>query len=392
MNAGIYIEMDILSCMFCFLLYYQQKKHKVFDFLGTTTFNYLLWSAVGIMAVDIVSWLLMGDVIPHTDTALMLVQTLYYLMQAILPFYFLMYCINTTGKKLTGISQALLSIPIFVTFVVLLLNMKWAFAFHVEDNIVVRGDGFLCAIAAPVLYITASEHLCFTFYQRCRSGHLERRKIAFHMLVCISTCFAGALLCALVDFLSPWHIFVSALIYLYIQLHGYREQSLDVLAYTDSLTGLKNYAAYAHIKEKIRQKMADSANTRFAIVVMDVNDLKKVNDAHGHKSGDDLLQCASKLLCDVFQHSPVCRIGGDEFVAILENSDYENRDALYQSFMERMKTTTFYTDYTHLPMTAALGMCDYSPEKHRSFDDVFQAADSAMYENKAQAKKNKIPS
>lgn len=387
MNAGIYIEMDILSSMFCILLYYQQKKHKVFDFLGTTTFNHLLWSSIAIMAVDIVSWLFMADLVPHTDHALMLVQTLYYQIQTLLPFLFLMYAINTTGKKLSGTQQALLGLPIFATLVVLILNLRWNFAFFVEDNIIVRGDGFLYAIVAPMLYVAASEHLCFTFYRNSRNDSLERRKIAFHMFICITISFIGALVCAFVNYVSPWHAFVGALVYLYIQLHGYREQSLDFLAYTDSLTGLKNYAAYAHAKEKIAKKISGDPNTRFAVVVMDVNNLKKVNDAHGHRSGDDLLLCASKLLCNVFQHSPVFRIGGDEFVAILEKSDYENREALYQSFMDQMKTTTFYTDYTHLPMTAALGMCAYSPEKHRSFDDVFQNADSAMYENKAQAKK-----
>ena len=387
MNAGIHIEMDILFSMFCILLFYQQKKHKVFDFLGTTTFNYLLWSTITIMAVDMVSWLLIADLMPHTDGALMLVQTLYYQIQSVLPFLFLMYSINATGKTLSKAQQILSAIPIIATLVVLVLNLKWNFAFYVENNLVMRGDGFLYAIIAPMLYVTVSEYLCFLFYQRSKNDSPERRKIAFHMFICITISFIGALISAFVSYVSPWHAFVGALVYLYIQLHSYREQSLDILVYTDSLTGLKNYAAYAHIKEKLAKKIAEDATTRFAVVVMDVNDLKKVNDRYGHESGNTLILCASKLLCDVFKHSPVCRIGGDEFVAILENSDYENREALYQSFMDQMKTTTFYADYTHLPLTAALGMCDYSPEKHSSFDDVFQKADSAMYENKAQAKK-----
>lgn len=387
MNAGIYIEMDILSIMFCFLLYYQQKKHKVFDFLGTTTFNYLLWSSIAIMAVDIVSWIFMGNLVPHSDGALMLAQTAYYQLQAMLPFLFLLYCINASGKDLSKVKKILLSIPISTTFVVLLLNLKWNFAFYVEDNIVVRGDGFLYAIITPMLYVAASEHMCYTFYRASRNDSPERRKIAFHMLICISMSFLGALVCAFVNYVSPWHAFVGALVYLYIQLHGYREQSLDMLAYRDTLTGLKNYAAYAHIKDGMAKKVSENSNAQFAVVVMDVNDLKKVNDVHGHEAGNALIICASKLLCNVFQHSPVCRIGGDEFVAILENSDYENREALYQSFMDQMKTTTFYADYTHQPLTAALGMCEYSPRKHKSFDDVFQNADSIMYDNKAKAKK-----
>ena len=115
---------------------------------------------------------------------------------------------------------------------------------------------------------------------------------------------------------SPWYVFVTALMYLYMQLHGYQEHSLDEMAFKDSLTGVKNHAAYSRIKEKMESKLQQDGNHRFAIAVMDVNNLKQVNDAIGHKAGDALIISAAKLLCDVFAHSPVCRIGGDEFVAI----------------------------------------------------------------------------
>ena len=389
MNVAVNIEMNILSSMFCLLLYYQQKKHKVFDFLGSTTFNYLLWSAVGVMAVDIVSILFMSNLVPHTDAALMFVQSVYYLIQTILPFFFMIYCINATGTKTSHTAKTLMSVPIMFTLIVLVINTKTFFAFYIEDNIVLRGNGYLLAIITPMLYVAASLFLCLIFYLRSRNDSQERRKIAFHILVCVTICFIGALACAFVSYLSPWHAFVGALVYLYIQLHSYREQSLDILAYTDSLTGLKNYAAYSHIKERIVQKMRSTPDYRFAIAVMDVNDLKKVNDAYGHKSGDALLICASQFLCHIFDHSPVCRIGGDEFVAILEGSDYENREQLFCTFMQQMKNTTYLAGDTELTISAALGMCAYSPEKHRSFDEVFQEADRSMYENKDLCKKHR---
>ena len=389
MNAVIYIEMDILSSMFCLLLFYQQKKHKIFDFLGSTTFNYLLWASVSIMGVDIISWLFMGNIVPHTDEMLMLVQTVYYLIQTVLPLFFLIYCINAIGTNISKTVKKLLTLPSFCTLLILLINAHTGFAFYVKDNIVERGSGFLLAIAAPIFYVTASLHLCGTFYKKSRNDSPERRKISFHMFMCVLISFIGAVSCAFISYASPWHSFVGALIYLYIQLHSYREQSLDVLAYTDSLTGLKNYAAYAHIKDKMAKKLSSTPDLPFAVVVMDVNNLKQVNDTHGHESGNNLILCAAKHLCNVFNHSPVCRIGGDEFVAIVENSDYENRTALYESFFEQMKTITYQAKHnTTLPLTAALGMCEYDPKQHKSFDDVFQAADSAMYENKSKAKRN----
>ena len=389
MNAAVHIEMNILSSMFCILLYYQQKRHKVFDFLGSTTFNSLLWSSVGIMVVDIVSILFMSNLVPHTDAALMFVQSIYYLLQTVLPFFFMIYCINTTGTTVPKRVEMLLSIPIVFTLFVLIINTKTYFAFYIEDSIVLRGDGYLMAIVTPMLYIAASLILCLIFYLRTKNDTQERRKVAFHMLMCVTICFIGALACAFISYLSPWHVFVGSLIYVYIQLHSYREQSLDLLAYTDSLTGLKNYAAYSHIKERIAQKMRSTPDCHFAVAVMDVNDLKKVNDAYGHKSGDALLIRASKFMCDIFDHSPVCRIGGDEFVAILEGSDYENREQLSCSFAEQMKTATYLAGDTELTISAALGVCVYSPEKHHSFDEVFQEADQSMYKNKDLCKKRR---
>ena len=280
--------------------------------------------------------------------------------------------------------------PVMFTAVILAINLKTNFAFCVLNNSVVRGSGFVWAIIAPMIYLTNSLILCLLFYFRSRKETMDRRKIAFHMLACVLLSYAGALACTVVNYISPWHVFVAALVYLYIQLHSHREHHLDVLAFTDSLTGLKNHAAYSLLKEKMEQKLLNAPDARFALAMMDINDLKKVNDAHGHKAGDELIICAAKLLCNIFEHSPVCRIGGDEFIAILENSDYEKRGELAQKFSDQMKITTFFVDEQELPLTVALGICDYDPNRHTSFDDVFQEADSAMYENKALAKNHSI--
>ncbi len=387
MSAGVHIELDILFSMFCVLLYYQQKKHKVFDFLGTTTFNSLLWASICIMIVDGISWFFMGNLLPHSDLDLMLIQTVYYFIQVLLPYYFVIYCINTTGKKLSRLATLLLGTPVLITGVILAVNARTSFAFYVEDNMVLRGSGFALAIISPMLYVTAAMVLCTVFYLISRkSGDPEKKRIAFHMFVCLLICFTGAVSCAFINYISPWYSFVAALIYLYIQLHSHRERNLDALAYTDSLTGLKNYASYAHIKEKIERKLAENPDTEFAIAMMDVNNLKKTNDLHGHHAGDALIVSAAKLMCKTFSHSPVCRIGGDEFVAILENGDYEKREELYRQFMDEMKVTTFTAEDITLPLTVALGICKFDRTKHASFDDTFQEADSIMYENKAAQK------
>lgn len=390
MNVGIYIEMDIVFSLICIMLFFQQRKHKVFDFLGSTEFNSLLWTSVAIMAVDLVFWFMMGGLIPGGETAIMAVQSLYYLIQAILPLFFMMYLVDASGHKLRRYWRLLLCVPVAFTLGVLVQNFGSGSAFYVAENSVWRGEGYLAVILTPMLYIAASLILCSCFVIRARSGSREEKNIAFHMLMCVVISFIGAVACAFVSFLSPWHVFVAALVYLYMQLHGYRESNLDILAYTDSLTGIKNSAAYSHSIEKMNGRISQESDPQFAVVVMDVNDLKMVNDTYGHKSGDELLISASRLMCSIFQHSPVYRIGGDEFAAILENADYENREALLQQFDECMKKTTFLAGGTELPVSVAVGFEEYSREKHSSFEDAFQWADRAMYVNKARIKSERL--
>jgi len=121
--------------------------------------------------------------------------------------------------------------------------------------------------------------------------------------------------------------------------------------------------------------------------VADVNDLKIVNDCYGHKAGDQLLIQAAKLICETFAHSPVHRIGGDEFAILLEGSDYENRDLLIRRIIREMPYTTFPAGNRECSVSIAIGMADYDPKVHVRSADVFQTADRIMYANKSQLKK-----
>lgn len=150
----------------------------------------------------------------------------------------------------------------------------------------------------------------------------------------------------------------------------------------DALTGVKNRHAYLETEERINAQIAEQRGPEFAIVILDVNDLKKVNDNDGHKAGDQYLRNACKIICDIFKHSPVFRIGGDEFAVIAQGSDYEDIETL----IERV--------YTHNAeakrnggIVIACGMAKY--EADACVAPVFERADHNMYENKSSLKDNK---
>ena len=75
-------------------------------------------------------------------------------------------------------------------------------------------------------------------------------------------------------------------------------------------------------------RIKEHRQPEFAIVVLDVNDLKVINDTKGHEAGDTCICDACEIICRTFKRSPVYRIGGDEFVVISQNEDYERSDDL----------------------------------------------------------------
>lgn len=159
---------------------------------------------------------------------------------------------------------------------------------------------------------------------------------------------------------------------------------INSLAYRDALTGVKNKTAYQDAERRLEEQMRQG-HPEFAVVVLDINDLKHVNDNFGHDFGDMMIIDACKIICKSFIHSPVYRVGGDEFAVILEGSDYENYVELLENFRSAVED---YNKNSHQDshLSIARGIAIYNSETDLVFSNVFKRADDAMYQNKADMK------
>ena len=161
------------------------------------------------------------------------------------------------------------------------------------------------------------------------------------------------------------------------------------MATKDALTGIRNKTAYDKEVEKIVADM-QSGNDKFGVVMVDLNYLKKINDEYGHEKGNIAIQNLCKVVCTVFDHSPVFRIGGDEFVAILRGEDYKNIDFLIDVFNNKLDD--LQADATLNPWdktSAAIGYALFDGALDLTYDDVFKRADEAMYQRKKDMKANR---
>ena len=164
---------------------------------------------------------------------------------------------------------------------------------------------------------------------------------------------------------------------------------LNNRAYADALTHVKNLGAFEIYCDRLNDAITgarDDEEPSFALVMFDCNKLKDINDQYGHECGDVYLQTASKLICRTYAHSPVFRVGGDEFVALLQHQDYDNRDELLQRFDRMGDEVNERAVHPWERANIAKGMAVYRLGEDESVEAVLRRADNRMYEDKRKSK------
>lgn len=159
---------------------------------------------------------------------------------------------------------------------------------------------------------------------------------------------------------------------------------MNELALKDALTGVGSKLAYDQQVEKLTEEIARGI-ARFGIVVVDMNDLKRMNDNYGHEQGNLAIKKTCSLICDVFTHSPVYRFGGDEFIVVIKGRDYDNIEERIQEFN---KLSSAQQGQPWEKVDAAIGYALYAGDD--TVLDVFRRADHLMYECKKAKKQNNI--
>ena len=156
-------------------------------------------------------------------------------------------------------------------------------------------------------------------------------------------------------------------------------QSAQLMARRDDLTGVRNSNAYREYILSIDSEIASGKEPApFGIVMFDVNDLKLINDTRGHSFGDEVIQRASRMICEIYKHSPIFRVGGDEFIAVLSEHDYEQRDDL----IRKLREESLANKRSRSGPVLACGMAVFDPEIDNGADSVYARADQLMYSDK----------
>lgn len=162
-------------------------------------------------------------------------------------------------------------------------------------------------------------------------------------------------------------------------------KQMQGLAFLDSLTGVRNKMAYDNYIAELESRIENGEIKSYGIAILDTNNLKEINDTYGHENGNTYLVNSCKLICQIFAHSPVFRIGGDEFLVVLTGKDLENHHELISQLKESMDLTKKASfPWKQISIACGLGIADYA--KATTIADTFNKADKNMYINKREIK------
>lgn len=193
---------------------------------------------------------------------------------------------------------------------------------------------------------------------------------------------------------SLWHIqimvFLVALLNFMLIIHKFRflarqstkaTQYYSQLAMCDPLTGLFNRRQFKNNLEIEMEAVNNGQHDNGALVMIDLDRFKPINDKYGHEVGDDVLrEIAARIAATARSNDTVARLGGDEFALVCPGLHKKKADALCQRLLESINQP-IATDKGQLCIGASIGVAFYSTQNNNG-DDLLRTADKAMYEAK----------
>ncbi|MFC2083266.1 diguanylate cyclase [Candidatus Bipolaricaulota bacterium] len=174
----------------------------------------------------------------------------------------------------------------------------------------------------------------------------------------------------------------------YAEMRNAFRADLEKLALRDPLTGLYNRRGFRLLADQ-SLRLAKRNGRDSVLLLADMNDLKDINDTHGHAQGDLALQGAANAFIAALRDSDIIgRLGGDEFVALAVEANPPGIDSLMDRLYEQLKLEDGRLEMS-LPLSLSIGVAPFNPQEAPSLNDLIVSADRNMYEMKKKYRERK---
>lgn len=375
-----YLTIDINVILFLILLMvitviYQKQRYRSYT---TRLFLALCWLTAGNLVLDIFPWILDGIPGPKIRPWVIGVNYLQFLVQPLPIIAWVCYLDYQVIGSMERLKKRWFYLqPLLLVVLFLAINAGTGIFFRINpENQYRRG---------PLVFLLFAVNygiVFYSFYLVFRHRYIVERRTLRIITLFGGTPLIGASLQILFYGVNlVWPSVALAVIFVYIFLETQRE-------IRDYLTGLLN-----------RQQMDDFLKTRigdyrkrgaFALVMIDMDGFKEINDRYGHKEGDRaLIQVASLLMRSVKMIDKVSRFGGDEFLILLEAERVSSAESVIRRIQDTLAKDNRRQKERPYPLRFSAGYMIYDPVQHPNVKELLNAADQAMYREKRRRKTKK---
>lgn len=374
----LYVQVNLIGLIILILIYCSQGRRIGRD-LDQRYFNRLLFTNALILVVDAVTWAVDGQMPLRTDYINHISNFLYYLTMPLIAYYWLCYCDCRIygNEKALHKRQRYYRIPLLLNLAMIIINLWTGWVYYIDEaRVYHRGVYFFlyCVLVFPNMFVA----FFLPLYKAVRARGARRKEYCLLGMVVMFPLVCGILQFLFYGIGFTWTSIALAQLMIYINVQN-RQIS------TDELTGVNNRRRFNRYLDNLFD--GKRPETPFAMILMDIDDFKLINDTYGHQTGDQALMRTANVLkrCCLDSRFFLARTGGDEFVMTIRDCDEATLQKTVDAITQRIqKENNFAKCPYHLSLS--IGYATLGEDGASNQDELFSLADKRMYEVKTKAK------
>jgi diguanylate cyclase (GGDEF)-like protein len=375
MQNALYIEVSVVGIALLVLILLNQRK-SVGSSSQQRQFNRMIYASIAILIIDAACWVIDGTTFPGARTANFIIETLYYFFNIFMPFLWAVYSeteINSDVKVVRR-RKSLLTVPVIFYIVLLLLNTKNGLIFVIDaQNVYHRGKGLIITflLAYGYLLYASLRALWKASTYNWRGEGKQYLAMAYFL---IPPTIGGIIQTLYFGMNCIWIGTVIGAVLVYIDM-------LNRQISTEPLTGLNNRREL--LKFLARETRESGRSNVLALIMMDIDHFKEVNDTYGHFRGDEVIVFVADILKRSCKDTSafLARIGGDEFCIVYPADSVEAVEWLIAKVGNNISSWNA-SHVEQIPLSLSIGYSVWNAEEGDTTDALYRRADQSMYEMK----------
>ena len=375
MQNALYIEVSVVGVALLALILSNQSKS-----VGSSSlqrqFNRMIYSTIAILIIDAACWVIDGTTFKGARTLNFVVETLYYFFNIFMPFLWAVYSETAVNPdaRLVRKRVSLLAAPILVYIVLLALNVENGLIFFIDaKNVYHRGRGLIITFLLAYGYLL---YACLRALWKASKFNWrgEGKQYLAMAYFLVPPTIGGIIQTLFFGMNCIWIGTVIGIMLVYID-------SLNRQISTEPLTGLNNRRELLKFLSKETREFGRSSV--LALIMMDIDHFKEVNDTYGHFRGDEVLVFVADILKQSCKNTPafLARIGGDEFCIVYPTDSVEAVEWLIAKIGNNVSSWNA-SHVEQIPLSLSIGYSVWNAEEGDTTNALYKRADQSMYEVK----------